>query len=182
MTPGSSAKKTASKKAITRKKAASKRPVRKKTSAKRRRPTRPTPKPRKVKIDKSLPRAVESDITLKPSKGSSERGGGPGGESWLILYKEKRVGVVFINLIDEPPVGKHASLQIFLNAKSQGRGIGRIAYRMGCEASQYVVIYAHIRKSNDASWRAADAAGFKNVTPPGHTQLIYQWDRAKPSN
>lgn len=39
-------------------------------------------------------------------------------------------------------------------------------------------IYAHMRKSNVASRRAAEEAGFIDVTPPGHVQLIMMRLRA----
>ena len=106
------------------------------------------------------------------SRGTPKRGGGAGGEAWTIEAGGERAGTVFINIIDEPPLGRHASLQIFLNRESQGRQIGRLAYRAACHASQYDLIYAHMRKSNIASRRAAEEAGFENVTPAGHSQLI----------
>ncbi len=83
-----------------------------------------------------------------------------------------RVGEVYINMIDEPPLGSHASIQIYLNIKSQGRGIGRVGYLKACQQSQHHTIYAHMRKSNTASRRAAEAAGFVDATPPGYSQLI----------
>jgi RimJ/RimL family protein N-acetyltransferase len=112
---------------------------------------------------------------LKRSKGKRERGGSPGGEAWKIEVNGKRAGVVFINLIDEPPIGRHASIQIYLNTPSQGRGIGRLGYRKACEASTYQTIHAHMRKSNAASRRAAEAAGFEDVTPSDVNQLIMVW-------
>lgn len=104
--------------------------------------------------------------------GTRGKGSGPGGEKWRIDVHSTRAGEVFINLIDEPPLGPHASIQIFLNVKSQGRGIGRVAYRKACEASQHDTVYAHMRKSNIASRRAAEEAGFVDVTPSGFIQLI----------
>ncbi len=97
-----------------------------------------------------------------------------GMEYWEVALDGKRAGEVFINVIDEPPVGIHASLQIFLNQVDQGRGIGRIAYRMGAEASKHDVIHLHMRKANLASRLAAEAAGFVDVSPLGFTQLIYR--------
>lgn len=149
----------------------------KRTTPKRRRPLRPTPKPRPVNTAGRKPVAA-SDVLLTRTKGTPDRGDGPGGEAWRIDAEGKRAGVVFINLIDEPPLGKHASLQIFLNAPSQGRRIGRVGYRKACEASQYSTIYAHIRHTNFASIRAAEEAGFVDATPPGHIQVIMVWKRA----
>lgn len=145
--------------------------TKKKVVAKRRQPTRPTPKPRTVKHhDQAW--ATAADVELIRMKGTPNRGGGPGGEAWRIDANGKRAGVVFINLIDEPPIGPHASIQIYLNAASQGRRIGRIAYRKASELSAHAVIYAHMRKSNIASRRAAEEAGFKDATPAGHAQLL----------
>jgi hypothetical protein len=140
--------------------------------AKRRAPTRPTPKPRTIKRVLDVPPATADQVQLIRMKGTPTRGGGPGGEAWRINVSGKRAGVVFINVIDEPPIGRHASIQIFLNELSQGRRIGRIGYRKASEASAHDMIYAHMRKSNIASRRAAEEAGFSDVTPAGHSQLI----------
>ncbi|HEX3651876.1 MAG TPA: GNAT family N-acetyltransferase [Rhizomicrobium sp.] len=145
-------------------------------SAKRRTPIRPTPKPKVVKIEGREPVPAEQ-IELIPIKGTEGKGGGPGGERWNIQAAGARAGVVYINVIDEAPIGRHASLQIYLNEASQGRRIGRIAYRKAAEASQHNEIYAHMRKSNIASRRAAEEAGFKDVTPPSVSQLILKWSR-----
>ncbi|PAQ08903.1 GNAT family N-acetyltransferase [Mesorhizobium temperatum] len=143
----------------------------------RRFPKRPTPKP-KVARPRPSHRAVNPDhVLLTRTKGTPERGGGPGGEAWKIEVDAKRAGIVFINLIEELPVGRHASIQIYLNKPSQGRHIGRIAYRKACEASSYDVIYAHMRKSNLASRRAAEEAGFEVDMRAGTSQLLMRWHR-----
>jgi GNAT superfamily N-acetyltransferase len=138
----------------------------------RRRPTRPTPKPKPVKPRTDVPAVSLSDVKLLRTNGTPGRGGGPDGEAWRIEAQGERAGVIFVNIIEEPPFGKHASIQIFLSRPYQGRGIGRVAYRQAAEASMHNVIYAHMRKSNIASRRAAEAAGFFDVTPSGHSQLI----------
>lgn len=153
---------------------------RRKAPARPRTPTRPTPKPKDAKPKASLARVSPADVELVATKGTPGKGGGAGGHSWVIKAKGERAGVIYINLIDEPPVGRHASIQIYLNQKSQGRGIGRIAYRMASEASQYDRVYAHMRKANLASRRAAEEAGYVDASPPGFTQLIMRWDRRGP--
>ena len=145
---------------------------------KSRRPARPTPKPLPVKARSPLGPIAPEDIQLVRTKGTPGRGGDPGGEAWKIEAAGQRAGIVFINLIDELPIGPHASIQIFLNQRHQGRQVGRVAYRAACEASENDVIYAHMRKSNIASRRAAEAAGFKDVTPSNHAQLIMQHKRS----
>lgn len=144
-------------------------------SAGRRTSKRPTPKPKAAAPARE---PVRSDqVTLVKTKGTPERGGGPGGHAWRIDVDGKRAGIVFINRIDEPPVGPHASIQIYLNAPSQGRRIGRVAYRMACEAGGYDTVYAHMRKSNLASRRAAEEAGFTEDPRPGQSQLLMVWRR-----
>lgn len=146
--------------------------TKKKPARRRAKPLRPTPKPRSHRSDPKAPRVDAGAVALVHMKGTPGRGGGTGGEAWRIEVGGHRVGVTFVNLIDEPPIGRHASIQIYLNQRSQGRGIGRVAYRMACEASRYDIIYAHMRKSNIASRRAAEAAGFHDATPAGQGQLI----------
>lgn len=144
----------------------------------RRKPKRPTPKPKPTKVKPSSAFVQADQVVLVPTKGTAKRGGGLGGEAWRIEAEGKRAGVVFINLIDEAPVGPHASIQIYLNTLNQGRRIGRVAYKKACEASRYDVIYAHMRKSNEASRRAAEEAGFKDDTRPSMTQLLLVWRRS----
>lgn len=146
---------------------------RKATQRSRRRvPKRPTPKPKETVRRADMPRVSPDAVHLVRVKGTPGRGGGPQGEAWRIEVNGKRAGTIFINVIDAPPVGGHASIQIFLSRPNQGRGIGRVAYRKACEQSAHNPIYAHMRKSNIASRRAAEAAGFRDVTPAGYSQLI----------
>lgn len=152
---------------------------RSKPAASKRRKTRPTPKPPPVQAHSPLGPVDPQTVELVRVAGTLNRGGGPGGEAWRIDVAGKRAGLVFVNRVDEPPLGRHASIQIFLNRASQGRRIGRLGYEKACELSQYDEIFAHMRKSNIASRRAAEEAGFKNVTPAGHSQMIYKRVRAK---
>jgi len=149
-------------------------PIRRKIakSPKRRLPSRPTPKPRAVKQSANIEFATPSDVELVRIKGTPQRGGGAGGEAWRIDFRGRRAGIIFVNLIAELPLGEHASIQIYLNASNQGRHIGRLAYRKACSASAHASIYAHMRKSNIASIRAAEEAGFVDATPPGEVQKI----------
>lgn len=149
----------------------------KKPPSKRRKPVRPTPKPKAAKPPKGGPRVDPGKVELIAKTGRKKKGDGPGGEYWEVAIDGKRAGEVFVNVIDEPPVGRHASLQIFLNQTQQGKGIGRIAYRMAAEASQHDVIHLHMRKANIGSRIAAEAAGFVDVSPPGFSQLILRRGR-----
>lgn len=150
-----------------------------KTPSRPRTPKRPTPKPKVAKPKPNLEKVSSADVEIVATKGTPGKGGGPGGHSWVIMAGGERAGVIYINLIEEPPVGKHASIQIFLNQKSQGRGVGRVAYRLASEAGQYDEVYAHMRKANVASRRAAEEAGYVDVSPPGFTQLIMKWERKR---
>lgn len=145
---------------------------------KRRSPAQSSPKPRPVRPVPPEERVSADRVSLVRAKGTPDRGGGPGGEAWSILYDATRAGRIFINWIDEPPLGPHASIQIYLNRQSQGRGVGRAAYRLASYASQYDTIYAHMRKSNEPSKKAAAAAGYVDVSPPDYNQHLMRWSRA----
>lgn len=154
-------------------------PPTKKPAAKRRKPSRPTPKPKVSKPPKDAPKIDPSEVELVQKSGHKEKGDGLGGEYWDVMVAGKRAGEVFVNVIDEAPLGRHASLQIFLNQDQQGKGVGRAAYRMAADASQHDSLYLHMRKSNLASRLAAEAAGFVDASPEGITQLILKRDRPK---
>lgn len=151
--------------------------VNKSAAVKRRKPTRATPKPKTPAAPRNREKVRPEDVALVRRNGRKAKGDGPGGEYWEVQVAGKRAGSVFVNLIDEPPLGRHASLQIFLNQPQQGRGIGRIAYRMAAESSQHDVMHLHMRKANVASRIAAEAAGFVDASPPGITQLILKRSR-----
>lgn len=151
-----------------------------KAPARRRKPTRPTPKPKVAKPPKGGPKIDPSKIELVQRPGPKDKGDGAGGEYWDVMADGSRAGEVFVNVIDEPPVGKHASMQIFLNLSYQGKGVGRAAYLKAAEASAHDTLYLHMRKSNHASRLAAEAAGFRDAALPGVAQLILK--RAKGSD
>lgn len=116
-------------------------------------------------------------VELVAGKGSQDRGGGPGGYYWHIYTEGNRAGYVCINCIDEPPIGRHTSIQIHINQNMRGKGIGSVAYRLACEMSNYNQVFAHMRKSNVASQRAAENAGFCPFDCPGFRQHVMVWTR-----
>lgn len=118
-------------------------------------------------------RVEEKDVVLKIGKGSIESGGMQGGFFWHIYHKEERAGKVFINYDKNR---SRAEIQIFINQKNQGKGIGRIAYKKACESSQYTEIYATMKKSNTASLKAAFAAGFRTI-PSESNQVQMLWSK-----
>jgi len=152
-------------------------PTVKKPAAKRRKPARPTPKPKVVKPAKGGPKIDPDKVRLVAKPGHKDKGDGPRGEYWDVTVDGERAGEVFVNVIDEQPLGTHASLQIFLNQDQQGKGVGRVAYRKAAEASQHDPLYLHMRKSNLASKLAAEAAGFVDASPKGITQLILKREK-----
>jgi hypothetical protein len=89
----------------------------------------PTPKPPPVHTHSSLRYVDPGTVNLVRVSGSPKRGGAPGGEAWRIDVKGKRAGSVFVNVINQPPLGRHASIQIFLNRTNQGRRVGRLAMK-----------------------------------------------------
>ncbi|WP_143103724.1 GNAT family N-acetyltransferase [Methylobacterium gossipiicola] len=142
-----------------------------------RRKRRPVATSRPAKPSAQRETVSADAVRLVATKGTKGRGGGRDGEAWRIELDGQRAGQVFINLIDQPPIGPHASIQIYLNRASQGRGIGTIGYGLACAASRYDVIYAHMQKSNTASARAAAAAGFVDETPAEERQKVMVWRR-----
>lgn len=138
---------------------------------------RQTLKPAAVKAKSKLGPVTADAIELVATPGSRERGGGAGGEAWIILADGKRAGSAYINMVDDPIRGRHPSFHVFLNRPSQGRQIGRMAYQRCCALSQYDVVYAHMRKSNTASRKAAEHAGFIDATAPEDSQLVLVWHR-----
>lgn len=139
---------------------------------------RSSPKPPAALAKSPLGPVPADMVKLVRTTGTKTRGGGKGGEAWIIKVGEERAGTVFINLIEDDQRGKHASLQIFLNRTNQGRQIGRVAYQTACLASQYDEIYAHMRKSNTASKKAALYAEFTDVSTSRDTQLVMRWSRS----
>ena len=147
------------------------------TRPKPRRPKRPTPKPKTVRPKPGGPKIDPAQVFLVAKPGRKGKGDGEGGEYWEIQVEGRRVGEIFVNVIDEPPLGVHASMQIYLLKNRVGGGIGRVAYRKAADASVHPVIHLHMRKSNDASRLAALAAGFEDVTPHDVTQLVLRRSR-----
>ena len=117
------------------------------------------------------------DISLLKGKGNSQRGGGIGGYYWHVFVGPLRVGKVYINLYDDAILGQHAAIQLFINKTMRGRHIGQCVYRLACEHSSYDVVYAHMRKSNVASKKAALEAGFVYFHEEASKQLTLKWNR-----
>lgn len=139
---------------------------------------RTTPKPDPSVRSGIRPPVDASHVRLERGVGSPGRGAGAGGAYWTIYVGDVRAGTVFINVIDEPPIGPHASIQIKINKPWQGRGVGRRAYALASDASGHDVVYAHMRKANVASAKAAEHAGYTQVDDLDVRQLLMVWHRA----
>lgn len=92
---------------------------------------------------------------------------------WVIFCNDVRAGKVFI---DKDSLGDF-QLQIFLNKKHQGKGIGRIAYSLACQKSGHDKIYVHIRKGNIASIKSAEYAGFRKLDGRKGSQQVMIWNK-----
>jgi RimJ/RimL family protein N-acetyltransferase len=117
------------------------------------------------------------NVRLVVGKGSPAKGGGAGGHYWHIYTGEKRVGNVFINIVEDAILGKHASIQIHVNQQERSRGIGSVAYQLAAEQSGYNDVYAVIAKKNVASQKAARNAGFKELEDVEFPQILMVWNR-----
>ena len=113
------------------------------------------------------------NLIFQIGKGTKNNAGMPGGFYWHIILDDNKIGKVFINYI---PKVKEAHIQIFINKKNIGRGIGRVAYEYACKKSKYNRIYAFMRKNNIASKMAAQYAGFK-IVPAIANQIVMVWTR-----
>lgn len=133
-----------------------------------------------VRVRRSRPKptaAHSTAVKLQTGKGSPGRGGDPGGQFWHIYDGDRRAGSVWINQAPDDDLGTHASLSIELNEASRGKGIGQQAYRLAAEASCQDEIWLHMRRSNIASRKAAEYAGFTVINMPHRRQLIMRWQR-----
>ena len=94
---------------------------------------------------------------------------------WHIHAGKLRAGHIAIKESHNDALGDHYSIDIHINQRMRGNGIGRAAYKQASAKSGYPVIYAHMRKSNLASRKAAEAAGYQVVEVPGEQQLTMKW-------
>lgn len=121
------------------------------------------------------PPLAPPEVSLEPGKGGPGHGSGPGGLFWHVLEGSTRAGSVWINKEFGPDGTARASMTIHLNEASRGRGIGRAAYALAAEASGLDEVWLHMRRSNRASRRAAEYAGFHVIDAPADPQLVMRW-------
>lgn len=123
------------------------------------------------------PLATPADVRLEEGSGSSGHGGGRTGKFWHVFIEDGRAGRAWINERRFPDGASYAALTIELNEAVRGRGIGRVTYALAAEASGHDVVWLHMRRSNVASRRAAEYAGFQVVDAPTDPQLVMRWNR-----
>lgn len=152
-------------------------------SAPRRRPRRPTKKvPKKPFVPSPELRVGEDDIEMVEGKGSSVKtGGGPGGFFWHVRFRGEPAGRAYINFHESASGEPHPSVTVMLNQRSQGRGIGTIAFRRAAELSPYAKVYATVAKKNVASRTALERAGFVPVEGSAGGELYMVWKRGTAS-
>lgn len=113
------------------------------------------------------------DVRLRAGKGSEK-------DTlfyWHIYAEGKRRGYVSIINSNFPGIGSAPSIQVFINKKDQGKHIGSCAYSLACSTSGLPKIYAHMRKSNLPSKKAATNAGFKEDPSYSGSQLLMVWQQ-----
>jgi RimJ/RimL family protein N-acetyltransferase len=124
-----------------------------------------------------LPFVAANLIRLEQEAGSAARGG-PGSGCWHIHVGDTRVGTVRVSVVDSPPQGTHATIQIRVRQGWQGRGVGRVACRLASDASGHDTIYAHMHKNNVAARTAATYAGYTPIDDQQPRRLIMVWNRS----
>ena len=114
---------------------------------------------------------------MRRGKGSSKSGGGGGGFFWHVFSGGVRAGRAWINYYETVEGEPQPSVTVMLNKRSQGRGIGTIAFRRAAEMSPYNTVYATVAKKNIASCTALKRAGFVPVEEGQSTEFYMVWRR-----
>ena len=120
-------------------------------------------------------RVFSKDVQLVPGRTTKIVGGNR--LYWHIYHLGKRAGHVSIDCFSREGNGKDTSIDVQLNQRSRGRGIGTVAFRRSCEMSGLPEVLASIRKGNVASRIAAERAGFVPLANQPGEELIMIWRR-----
>jgi hypothetical protein len=121
--------------------------------------------------------ACEEDVELRRGKLPRNKKVLPESYFWRIFFQNKSAGKVFIEPTDIHTLGRQPAIQIFLNKQAQGKHIGRIAYERACRLSHYDIVYASMRRNNIASYKSAQAAGFREIKNMAFKQCVMKWSR-----
>lgn len=120
---------------------------------------------------------MPSDVVLKPAASRLETKDGAERLYWHVLFQGKTAGHAFIDIVVHENGEMDPSITVELNRASRGRGIGTLAFRLACEASNLKRVYASIRKTNLASRIAVERAGFQFLSKDSSGSLTYEWVR-----
>ena len=131
---------------------------------------------KKVKEDVSLGRDGSMDVLVNLRSGAAKK---DMLFYWHVYGEDIRRGYVSISNSEFERIGSWPSIQVFINKKDQGKHFGRAAYLAACLESHLPVVYAHMRKSNKASQKAAEYAGFQVATKYTGNQLLMVWRQEK---
>lgn len=113
---------------------------------------------------------MNANVQLKQSTKAK-----PKEKYWHIYAGKLRAGHIAIKESHSEDLGDHYSVDIHINQRHRGKGIGKSAYKQASVKSGYPVIYAHMRKSNVASQKAAEAAGYTVFPLENGRQLTMKW-------
>jgi RimJ/RimL family protein N-acetyltransferase len=143
-----------------------------------RRPTvrrRPSTAPKEKPFVRSTARRVTpSEVELIPGRTAKIAGGHR--LYWRVLCSGESAGHVSINCL-QGGVEVDASIDVQLNRRNRGRGIGTIAFQRACELSGLTEVLASIRKGNIASQIAVERAGFVPLEDERSGELLMIWRR-----
>jgi hypothetical protein len=121
------------------------------------------------------PRVFAQDVTLVAGKTRNTRTDKR--FYWHVFYGGQRAGHVAIACGESGDGCIDASIDVQLNQRSRGRGIGTVAFRRACELSGLREVLASIRKGNTASRLAAERAGFVELHNEPTGELLMIWKR-----
>jgi Acetyltransferase (GNAT) domain len=143
----------------------------------RRRPRRPPRLLHKPYVPSNAPKVRDEEVELIEGVGTRRTGAGAGGRYWHVRCRGDRAGRAYINYHETEAGSPRPSITVELNERSRGRGIGTIVFRRASELSGYDEVYASVRKSNTASRKALERAGFKPVKGWDGPSLSLVWER-----
>lgn len=122
------------------------------------------------------PRVDPAEVQLIAGRVIILKGGGKR-LYWHVFHAGKHAGHVSIDYHGTFGNPQDASIDVQLNKRSQGRGIGTLAFRRACELSGLPEVLASIRKGNHASRIAAERAGFFPLDEQPSGELLMVWRR-----
>lgn len=99
--------------------------------------------------------------------------------AWRVMHAGQRAGTVAILCHEENGAVVKPSIDVQLNKRSQGRGIGTLAFQRAAELSGFKQVFASIAKKNIASRIAAKRAGFVELAPEASGELVLVWRRVE---